>query len=151
MAQNDYIADIGKSEVTFKGTPIARFDSDTKEVTEYLADGANRKRWVAAAIKAAPCYDPEQQFDYDAEGSWETIEAILNYEEDFYKHFPAAPRPYNNPVGHLHNEVFDWVNKNFPKIVTHLYPYGPWNPEVAGLKGNRTIRPEKDIELEYIN
>ena len=151
MAQNDYIVDIGKSEVSFKGTPVARFDSDTHKVKEYLADGGNRKRWIAASIKAAPQYKAEEQFDYDAEGSWETVEAITLHEEEFYKYFAAAPKPYNNKVGFKHMEVYEWMKANHPKVTEHMYPDGPFNELEAGLASNRTIRPIQDVEIEYLN
>jgi len=150
MAKEDYIVDIGKSEVTFKGTPVAQFHSGTKEVSEYLADGKNRKRWIAEAIKAAPQYDPTGAFDPDGEGAWEEIEAVVLYEQSFYELFPAAPKPYDNKVDFLHPDIYEWVKDNHPKIVDHLYPKGPWNAYEAGMKGNRTIRPG-DLVTQYLN
>ena len=154
MATKDYIVDIGKSEVTFKGQPIARFHPDTREVSEYLGDNKKRARWVRSAIKMAPKADkirPEEVEDGDGGITWEEVELVVTKEMDFYDLFPAAPRPYQNKVGFKHKEVYDWLDKNYPNFIYQLVPSGPWDEEQAGMVGNRTIRPIKDIPIQYVN
>lgn len=153
MAQNDYIVDPGSAEVRFKNVPVATYDVEKKTVKEYVNDGAKRKRWIAEALKKAPDAKPDQKFDIESDSAFETAIAIAEYEEDFYVHFPSAPRPANNPVGYLHIDVYQWVKKHFEPIVEYMYPNGPWTPLHAGMGRNRTIRPLDEAEkaIQFLN
>ena len=149
MAKEDYVVNLKTSEVVFKEYPVARFNSDTREVTEYLADGVNRKRWIKEALDECPKETPlAKEEDLD----WLLIENIVNHKTDFYDSFPGAPRPQGNLVGFKHVDVFNWVQKHYsPELVDHLYPDGAWNAVAAGMEGRKDIRPTKDIKIEYVN
>jgi hypothetical protein len=151
MAQDDYIVDPGSGNVYFKGAVVATYDVEKKTVKEYQGDGANRKRWIARALKNAPDVNPDDAFDIKADNAFEIAIAIAEWEEDFYVHFPHAPRIPNNPVGYLHKEIYEWVKEKYPEVIEYLYPRGFWSELNAGMGANRTIRPEKEIEIEYLN
>ena len=140
MAQIDkYVVDLGKMEVAFDGTPIARFNRETHEVEEFMNNGKRRNRWIKEVLKKTPKYNPEDVFDYNSDEGWETIEGIRLNEIDFYAIFPDAPHPHDNPVSFQHEEIYEWVKAKDKEMAIHLCPKGPWTRFGAGLGANKLL------------
>lgn len=161
MSLEDYNVNTQTAEVVLGTELIARFDSSTGEVLEYLNSGKNRKRWIKEAIARAPAL---QEGIEEEDISWDLCEEITNpttahdgvipkgfflvsrnsknkeivVKRDFYSVFKNAPQPKDNKLGYKNKVVYDWVQKEYPQLVEVLYPSGPWDPFAAGCSGNRT-------------
>ena len=161
MSLEDYKINMETAEVTRGTEVLAKINTQTGEVLEYVNSGGRCKRWIGEALKNASFFqEATEEADISFEECYEIVGSVqakggvipsgyfrtykdvvtgeIFMKRDFYSVFKNAPRPRHNKVGYKNVMVYDWVKKDYPQLVEILYADGPWNKTNAGCAKNLT-------------
>ena len=139
----EYKADYEKAIVTRDGVEIATFNTANGEYVPQV--GIKKSRWIQEAIleqrpMAASIVGEDEIHPAD-------VEDVRYGNIHFDEVFPHAPKPKDNKVGRNHPEIYEWIEKSYPKFVEVLYPNGKYDLVKAGLKGLKGFKRGKEEEI----
>ena len=116
--------------IYFEGVKKASFDNEAHTLLEFFNDGEDEKSELLQALK------DDDTYGWDSEDLSDTR---IKNARDIWEIVPEAPRPQPTlGLGDKHPLIYDFIEKNYPRILKIRYRKGRYDKDMAGKGVNKT-------------